>query len=548
MRSFFTTTGIHCILFQVVLLIISAKASTQNLILEKLPPFVNSDYDEISPVPTRDGRRLYFTRVAYPVYNQTLLIDSTDRAKEETPDIFMQTLSDVYSQIAGYYIPNPAGSAFNQDVWELELPDSNEMNYNLIHPPYPLNNALPNSLVAITPDPKRFYIINQFMKNGNMDRGFSEIVRQNDSTWNFPEPVTIEDYYTITSDVSLTMSFDGQVLILSATRFDSRDMDLYVCFRTGQRNWSAPVSLGKQINSEKRETTPFLSEDNTTLFFSSNRWQSAGGNDIFMSRRLDSSWTNWSEPMRLKEPINSNYDESQPYFNMTSGHLYFTSKRSGNSDIYRIQIAPPQPTEIKIIGRILNGQTNELITNARVRYSAENTQGNYIESSDGTFTLTIPKGVPFDLIASKSGFIGKSQTILFRRDYYYFRERYIDLYIDPIKANETITLKPIYFQQSKAIILENSFSELERLSDILLENPGMEIQIEGHTDNLGNPEALVALSVQRAEAIKEFLVKKGISPERILTVGYGAQFPINDNTSDERRAQNRRTEFRILKI
>ena len=83
-----------------------------------------------------------------------------------------------------------------------------------------------------------------------------------------------------------------------------------------------------------------MSEDNVTLFFSSNRGESSGGNDIFMCKRLDDTWSNWTSPVRLVDPINSSADDSQPYFNMTSGYLYFSSRREGNSDIYRVQIAP----------------------------------------------------------------------------------------------------------------------------------------------------------------------------------------------------------------
>jgi hypothetical protein len=114
-----------------------------------------------------------------------------------------------------------------------------------------------------------------------MDRGFPRISITPDSIgWSFPVPVEIADYYTITSDVSLTMSFDGEILILSAARFDSRDMDLYVCFREGPGKWSSPRHLGNVINSAFRETTPYLSEDNSTLYFSSNRLGGMGGNDI----------------------------------------------------------------------------------------------------------------------------------------------------------------------------------------------------------------------------------------------------------------------------
>jgi hypothetical protein len=558
---------------------------SQGFIVEKMPGNINSSYDEISPVPSRDGKTLYFTRVAYPDFNHILLLDSTDQSGEK-PVAYLNILADAYSQIAGYPVSNPVSTGFNQDVWLADISDSTRAP-RISHPGYPLNNALPNSLVAITPDPNAFYIINQFKINGDMERGFSIIRQKRDTLWDFPEPVTIKDYYTITSDVSLTMSFDGKILILSATRFDSKGMDLYVCFKTGNNQWSAPTHMGPTINSDKRETTPFLSEDHTTLFFSSNRWNTTGGNDIFMSKRLDETWTNWSEPIRLTEPINSKYDESQPYFNMTSGFLYFTSKRDGSSDIYRVKIAPPQPTEIIVNGRILNSKTKELVTNAQVQYGSEGNPQNAITSIDGYFSLKIPKGIRVDLTAAKDGFQGITSPIEFRRDYYYFRDQEIELLIEPLKpgqipttpvipaqtqtpvvqpetpptppktpsvfdeplvVNKTIELKSIYFQQSKAIILPASFEELDRLYTLLQETPSLYIRIEGHTDNQGTKEDLVKLSRGRAEAVKKHLTEKGIQPERIETAGFGPDYPISTGTEEAERALNRRVEIRIIKL
>ena len=514
--------------------------------IEKLPDFINSGYDEITPVPSRDGNTLYFTRVGYPEFNRYLFLDSVDLYKKYPPEQYDRLLRNIYSDLSGKPVKDPALSPFNQDVWITEG-DSADF-WFLMHPLEPLNNALPNSIVTITPDPNAFYCINQFSPKGDMTKGFS-LIRREDSLWTFPIPVDIKEYYTITSDVNLTMSFDGQVLILSAVRYDSRGLDLYVCFREGEHQWSAPQHLGNVINSDKRETTPYLSEDNTTLYFPSNRSPSLGGAALFMSKRLDDTWKNWSVPQPLDAPINSSFDESQPYFNMSSGYLYFTSWRDGNSDIFRMRIAPPQAMEFTIRGRIFNRKTHELMPDAKVRYSAALGPQNTISSPNGFFTLTIPKGVRFDLTPEKAAFAGQKEEVLFRRDYYYFQDYYqIDLWLDPLEVDDKIELQPIYFQQSKAIILESSYPELERLAGILYDNPKLEIRIEGHTDNLGKVEDLFRLSEARANAIRDFLIQKGITASRIQTVGLGPKYPISDNSTNDLRAQNRRVEIRITKI
>jgi outer membrane protein OmpA-like peptidoglycan-associated protein len=636
--------------------------TAQEFIVEKLPEFINSSYDEIVPVPSRDGNTLYFTRVGYPEFDHTLRIDTTDYSKKLTADKYDLMLADIYSQIEGSRISNAARSTLNQDVW---LAKADSFTFSAVsHPGPPLNNALPNSLVSITPDPNSFYIINQFKENGDMAKGFSIIRRGPDGQFMFPEPVEIRDYYTIKSEVSLTMSFDGEILILAAVRYDSRDMDLYVCFREGENKWSAPKHMGNTINSSERELTPFISEDHRTLYFASNRFNTTGGYDLFVSRRVDDTWTNWTTPARLDKPINSKSDESQPYFNMTSGQLYFTSKRDGSSDIYRVQIAPPQPTELYVKGRILNSQTGKLIEGAQVRYGGKTISDNLIIAENGYYSLKIPKGVLFNLTPEKNNFLGKPDSIIFRRDYYYFQDYYtldlymdpspgyivpnepepepeiilkpaskplpadglyvkgrilnrktgqlipgatlnyntkagdlytaecpdgmysiqipkgvlfelnpemmglageadsilfredyvytkeyytLDLYMNPLSAGNTIKLKPIFFQQSRDIILEQSYPELSKLADLLQKNPEIHIRVEGHTDNVGRPSDLLRLSEDRAVAVKNFLTEQGIHGERIQTKGFGASKPLNKNQGLEERKANRRVEVVITK-
>jgi outer membrane protein OmpA-like peptidoglycan-associated protein len=234
---------------------------------------------------------------------------------------------------------------------------------------------------------------------------------------------------------------------------------------------------------------------------------------------------------------------------MTSGYLYFTSKRDGNSDIFRVQIAPPQPTEIEVIGRVINEKTKQIIPNVSIRYFFSNgASTNVIPSADGTFRLKIPKGVRFEFKPEKAGYMGKTEEVFFRRDYYYFNEHYLDLPMDVLETNSKIDLLPIFFQQSKAVILEESYGELMRLAVTMKEIPSMNIRIEGHTDNVGKTEDLLRLSEERADAIKLFLTNQGIDKIRIETAGHGHKYPLNDNSTDELRAQNRRVEFVITKI
>jgi outer membrane protein OmpA-like peptidoglycan-associated protein len=536
------------LLFILLLVSLNLLSQESKWVIQKLPECINSSYDEIAPVPSRDGKKLFFTRVGYPDFIRTLVFDSIDYSNKLNQEEYSQTLVDLFHQLGDKRIKVPHLSAFNQDVW-VGITDSLGNYIEAHHPSYPLNNALTNSLVALTPDPNRFYIVNQFHPTGGMKKGFSVIKQNKDGSWNFPEPITIKDYYTLKSDVNLTMSFDGKVLILSAQRFDSKDLDLYICFKEGEEHWSAPIHLGNTVNSSKREMTPYLSENNTTLFFSSDRGDGLGGLDIYMTRREGDDWFSWSSPILLVNPINSKHDESQPYFNMTTGYLYFTSKRDGSSDIFRTQIAPPQPTEIEIKGRVLNKNTNELIDLSEIEYQIEGNPVSTFLSTDGIFTLKIPKGIKTKIRPIKTGYNGWSDSLFFRHDYYYFKDYYtVDLIMEPLKMGGTIELRNLYFQQSKAIIKEDSYQELDHLVEFLTKNPTIEISVEGHTDNVGKMEDLIQLSTDRANSVKEFLINSGINVDRISIIGHGPTNPITSNSSEVERSKNRRVEIKITKL
>ena len=519
----------------------------------KVEPLHNNintqQYDEISPVISIDGKTLYFTRVGYPTFNRTLKLDGKDIALELNSEEYNQKLSTIFSKIANKFIPNPIQSQFNQDIWiaETVFDDFDKIS----HPDYPLNNALPNSVSALTPNGNELVVINKFSQVGGLEKGFSICRKQSNQEWTFPEPINIEGYSNINSDVNLTMGSNGNVLILSMQRSDSYgDNDLYICFRKGANEWSKPKNLGPKANTMYRETTPFLSEDGKRLFFSSDRRGTHGGNDIFYIIRKGESWEDWSVPYSFVEPINSDADDSQPYFNSATGFLYFSSNREGSMDIYRAELMPPNPIYVTVKGRIINSKTHRPQA-GKILFSpiGEKHLETVYVSDDGTFQMSVPKGKKIQLIAEQQGFTGQADTISFRNDYVYYKTHHLDLFLHPMEVEAKVELKPIFFEQSKAVVLEKSHAALDELADFLNKNWTVSIRIEGHTDNQGDKVALKELSEQRAKAIKHYLVyKKFIQPLRIETAGIGGAKPISKNTSEKMRAKNRRVEVIITKI
>ncbi len=521
----------------------SLYAQQADFAIEKLPPTVNSaEYDEISPVISRDGRTLYFTRVGSPDFEHTLIVNGVDRGKDPFIEVI---LGEVYSALAKRPITDAVASEFNQDVWVARSVQG--LFDQVWHPGPPLNNALPNSICAITPDPDRFVIINQFPPEGGMKEGFSYIRRLNDTLWEEPQPFYIDDYYNLSDAVSLTMSSDGMVIILSIERPDGHgSADLYVSFKVSDEFWTAPINLGGAINSPFRETTPSLSDDKRTLYFSSNR---SGNNDIYFAERLDDSWTRWTRPERLPAPINSPYDDSNPSFNTATGYLYFTSRRDGTSDIFRARVREPRATaEVVIVGQILNSHTRRPVP-AKVLFGSgpAGEYDGFYYSNDGTFRLKTEVGGLFRLKAEREHFIGHEVVLDFRDHPGTVPEYEVELLLDPIQTHARITMEPIYFVRSRAEIKPESYAALDKLAHILETYPELQIVIEGHTDNVGRPQDLQRLSEQRALAVKDYLVGRGIRPNRISTIGYGASRPVTDNADEAARARNRRVEVRITR-
>ena len=534
-----------------ILLITTITTFGQELKIEKLGNDINTNgYDEISPVLSRDGKTLYFTRVGSPEFNRTLMEEGKDLSVELNDLSYQAHLKSVYTRIAERYIKNPQESGFNQDIWIAHSQDAITFDH-VSHPGYPLNNALPNSVCSLTPNGNEVVVINQFnAEKGGMKKGFSISRKIEEDKWTFPQSINIKNYYNSDSDVSMALSLDGQIMILSMDRSDSRGKsDLYISFKIGPNDWSSPKNLGS-INSYNRETTPFLSADNKRLFFSSDRRGTGGGNDLFYVDRIDNSWENWGGVQRLSDPINSSFDDSQPIFNSASGYLYFTSKRDGSSDIFRVKLAPPNPVTVKLKGRVLNSKTLTKVPNSEILSGFNEPNSNNIYfSTDGTYKMTVPKGGDFKLIAQKQGYVGQMESVHFKKSYVYHKEYKVDLLLDPVEPGSKINLDNIYFVRSKPEIKEESFPAIDELAEFLKENQHISITIEGHTDNQGDNEILKQLSEQRAEAIKEYLVyKKRIRPLRINTIGYGAEKPVNDNSTEELRQMNRRVEFRISKI
>jgi outer membrane protein OmpA-like peptidoglycan-associated protein len=512
------------------------------LALETLTEEINTrNFDEIAPCVSSDGQTIYFTRVGYPIFEKTLIEGGANISEVYDGRDYDQYLSNIYSILAGEKIKNPIQSAFNQDIW---VARSIEMEFDKVeHPGFPLNNALPNSVSTIDPTNQDLIVINQFVEGGGMRKGFSKVGRDDKGTWTFPEAIEINNYHNSGPDVNVTMSKDGKVMIMSLERNDSYGKsDLYVSFKSPNGKWTTPRNLGRKVNSMFREATPHLSEDMRTLYFSSNRGRK--GSDIFVQTRIDDTWGNWSAPKKFTSPINSSADDSHPYFNEATGYLYFTSKRNGSSDIFRVQITKAKPKGLMVKTKIRDAKTKNIL-NAKVIIKKDN----YTESLktyNGILNLNLLEGAKCIIIVEKEGYFDFQKEITLNEALLAENGEYnLSLDLKLIETGFSFILEAIQFKQSEAVVLQESYPSLDKLYSFLKRNKKIHIQIAGHTDNVGDKKALLWLSEDRADTIKDYLIEKGIEPSRLQTIGYGGNFPLNNNGTEMLKAKNRRVEIII---
>lgn len=274
------------------------------VVAEPLDDKVNTPFIEYGPTLTKDGKRLYFSRQGFG---------------------------------------GNVGGSGDEDIWFSEFNSATQDWKEAVNIGSPLNNDGPNFICGVGVNGDTLLLGNVYNKNGRMKAGLSLTVRMGD-VWSFPTPVQIENNYNLADRTSFDISNDRKALLIAQKKLDSNGgLDLYVSFRgKNQRNpYSATesVNLGPVINSTGDETSPFLAYDNKTLYFSSNGHNGYGKYDIFVAKRLDDTWTNWSKPENLGSGINTIYDDTFFGFTPRSRYAYYSrGLTTANSDIYRLDM------------------------------------------------------------------------------------------------------------------------------------------------------------------------------------------------------------------
>ena len=326
--------------------------------------------------------------------------------------------------------------------------------------------------------------------------------------------------------------------------------DIYVSHMQPNGRWGEPENLGPSVNTSGDEQCPFIHADNQTLYFTSNFWPGYGDDDLFYTKKLPDG--KWSEPVNLGYPINTIYKDGTLFIAADGKTAYYASEKAdsrGGMDIYsfelREDIRPKKTLWVK--GQVFDKKTTKGLpsTVELTDLSTKELISKVQTDESGNYLVTLPVGKDYAFNVNRKGYLFYSDNFLLAQrspDSTYEK----NIALQPIEVNATIILKNIFFDVNKFDLKPESQAELDDVVKLLNDNPTIKIEISGYTDDVGKPNDNLLLSNNRAKAVVNYLISKGIAVQRLTSKGYGETQPIADNKTEEGRAMNRRTEMKVV--
>lgn len=310
--------------------------------------------------------------------------------------------------------------------------------------------------------------------------------------------------------------------------------------------WEKPINLGSPINTPGDEYSPMIAADGRTLYFSSNYHPGMGGQDLFVSYLSDTGWT---QPRNLGYPLNTPEDEQTLCLDARGEIAYIALRRPdglGKEDIYAFHLwegIRPKVAATYVHGRVIDAESQAPLI-ARIAvidfHTRDTIRQLFSNEATGEFLFSLPLGHRYGLFAQAKGYLFYSGHFdLMHSDSAYE----ITVPLKKIQRGARLELYNIFFEFDRADIRPESELELKEVLRLLQENPRWRVEIEGHTDSIGSAAYNQLLSQRRAEAVRQYLIERGVAAGRITARGYGASRPIADNKTEAGRARNRRTEI-----
>ncbi|MBX7044244.1 MAG: OmpA family protein [Ignavibacteria bacterium] len=484
---------------------------------ENLGTNVNTNKDELHPLISPDGKTLYWI-VSY---------DGVD-------------------------------GKLNQETWYSELDEENNWKKAKHFLDFGDASEVNVRFQSISPDGNTLLVALGF-KDENRQSGLF-LSEKTENGWSYPQKLSIINYDKFEKRAWSTsyLTNNKNILFLSFSISSKREEyldEIYISFLDKNENWTEPKKLGKNINvyGVQRSFAAFLASDNITLYFANNREGGFGNCDIYYAKRLDDTWLNWSEPVNMGASINTGEWDAYYSISAKGDYAYFVSSQNtyGASDVFRVKLKEeerPNPV-VLVSGKVVNLANNQPLAADIYYYSLKD--GSEVgrartNPSTGIYKIALPYGYQYSFIAKATGYYSMSNYVDLITSGEY-KEMNLNIEMKPIEIGETFTINNIFFDFNKSSLKSESFFELDRVVKLLSENPSIEIELSGHTDNVGTDDYNNKLSYDRSNSVAEYLISKGIEKSRIKVEGYGKLKPIATNDTEQGRQLNRRVEFQILK-
>jgi len=506
-----------CLAFNIKLSLAQHKVETHNdsikIDITKLGDEINSSFDDYAPVITADGHQMFFTS------KRPFTEKEKKKNKESTENIYSTSLEN--------------------EKWN-----------NAVALPKNVNiEGRYNSNVAISNDGHKLLIYQ------DDEKGNGDIFECSLKGTDWSNPISLGDPINSSNhESSATISPDGKTIYFVSNRVGGAGQrDIWKCTKTLEGKWGKAENLGRTINTTMDEESIYIHPDGKTLYFSSKGHHSTGGYDVYRSTLVKGKWT---KPINLGKPINTEADDLFFVLDASGKRGYYTSSASGNKDIYQIDFTPLKEEKIKQpLVTILKGIVIDEVSKKPLESTIEIVDNNTHElisklnsnSASGKFLISLPSGHNYGINVSADGYLFHSENFELS-DSSAYAEVSKQILMKKMEVGTTIVLRNIFFDVAKTTLRPSSVTELNRLIDIMVKNPNIQIEISGHTDNQGSDVYNQNLSEGRAKAVVDFLIEHKVDAARLTFKGYGESKPIDTNDTDAGKQNNRRTEFKILKI